>query len=200
MKLKRDNINFDYSIKQYRTRISIDIAEYNPMMAKAKAELVASIIDAIFPIIEAKQAEFEEIYGEEVIKNAHHVPIEKTEIPTNYGDKTMTAIFKQRGDAINHVPTSDVSAGDVVVQEDLIGIAKLDIKANTLGTLALIGVFAMPKATGSGEAIAAGAKVYWDAGNLLATTDDASGANKFLGKSILAASDDEATVQVRLSQ
>jgi len=81
MKLKRDNINFDYSIKQYRTRISIDIAEYNPMMAKAKAELVASIIDAIFPIIEAKQAEFEEIYGEEVIKNAHHVPIEKTEIP-----------------------------------------------------------------------------------------------------------------------
>ena len=112
----------------------------------------------------------------------------------------MTAIFKQRGDAINHVPTSDVSAGDVVVQEDLIGIAKLDIKANTLGALALTGVFAMPKATGSGEAIAAGAKVYWDAANLLATTDDASGANKFLGKSILAASDDEATVQVRLSQ
>lgn len=112
----------------------------------------------------------------------------------------MTAIFKQRGDAINYVPTSDVSAGDVVVQEDLIGIAKLDIKANTLGALALTGVFAIPKATGSGEAIAVGAKVYWDAGNLLATTDDASGTNKFLGKSILAASDDEATVQVRLSQ
>ena len=112
----------------------------------------------------------------------------------------MTAIFKQRGDVINHVPTSDVSAGDVVVQEDLIGIAPLDSKANTLGALALTGVFAMPKATGSGEAIAAGAKVYWDAGNLLATTDDASGVNKFLGKSILAASDDEATVQVRLSQ
>ena len=131
----------------------------------------------------------------------------------------MTAIFKQRGDAINHVPTSDVSAGDVVVQEDLIGIAKLDIKANTLGALALTGVFSIPKATGTGEAIAAGVKVYWDAVNLLATTDDAliirlssssvclktknlslSGVNKFLGKSILAASDDEATVQVRLSQ
>ena len=112
----------------------------------------------------------------------------------------MTAIFKQRGDAINHVPTSDVSAGDVVVQEDLIGIAKLDIKAKTLGVLVLTGVFAMPKATGSGEAIAAGVKVYWDETNLLATTDDASGVNKFLGKSILAASDDEATVQVRLLQ
>ena len=112
----------------------------------------------------------------------------------------MTAIFKQRGDAINHVPTSDVSAGDVVVQEDLIGIAKLDIKANTLGALALTGVFAVPKATGTGEAIATGAKVYWDAGNLLATTDDASGANKLLGKSILAASDDDQTVQARLSQ
>jgi len=113
---------------------------------------------------------------------------------------TTTAIFKQRGDAINHVPTSDVSAGDVVVQEDLIGIAKLDIKANTLGALALTGVFAMPKATGTGEAIAAGVKLYWDASNLLATADDASGANKFLGKSILAASDDDTTVQARLSQ
>jgi len=112
----------------------------------------------------------------------------------------VTAIFKQRGDAINYVPTSDVSAGDVVVQEDLIGIAKLDIKANTLGALALTGVFAIPKATGSGEAIAVGAKVYWDAANLLATTDDASGVNKFLGKPILAAGDDDQTVQVRLSQ
>ena len=41
----------------------------------------------------------------------------------------MTAIFKQRGDTINYVPTSYVSAGDVVVQEDLIGIAKLDINS-----------------------------------------------------------------------
>lgn len=112
----------------------------------------------------------------------------------------MTAIFKQRGDVITYVPTSDVSAGDVVVQEDLIGIAKIDIKANTLGTLELTGVFALPKATGSGEAIAAGAKVYWDTNNLLATTDDAAGTNKFLGKSIHAVSDKEKTVYVRLSQ
>ena len=114
----------------------------------------------------------------------------------------MTAIFKQRGDAINHVPTSDVSAGDVVVQEDLIGIAKLDIKANTLGALALTGVFAMPKATGTGEAIAAGVKLYWDGTN--ATTDHDDGgspsvAYPYLGKSIFAANDDEATVHVRLS-
>jgi predicted RecA/RadA family phage recombinase len=112
----------------------------------------------------------------------------------------MIATFKQRGDVINHVPTSDVSAGDVVVQEDLLGIAKLDIKANMLGALALTGVFAMPKATGTGEAIAAGVKLYWDAANLLATADDASGTNKFLGKAILAASDTDETVQVRLSQ
>lgn len=115
-------------------------------------------------------------------------------------DRVKGAIFKQRGDMVNYIPTSDVSAGDVIVQGDLIGIAKLDIKANNLGTLALTGVYAMPKATGSGEAIAVGAKVYWDAVNLLTTTDDASGVNKFLGKSILAASDGDQTVLVRLSQ
>jgi predicted RecA/RadA family phage recombinase len=110
----------------------------------------------------------------------------------------MTAIFKQRGECVNYVPTTDTTAGDVVVQGDLVGIAKLDIKANTLGAIALTGVFAIPKATGSGEEIPAGTKLYWDAGNGVVTDDDASGANKYLGKSILAAGDDESTVEVRL--
>jgi predicted RecA/RadA family phage recombinase len=63
-----------------------------------------------------------------------------------------------------------------------------------------VGVFDLPKATGVSTAITAGAKVYWDAGNSVATTDDDTGNNKLLGKTIAAATDDDVTVRVRLSQ
>jgi len=111
-----------------------------------------------------------------------------------------TAQFIHDGKSIDYTPGADVSAGDVVVQNDLIGIAKLDIASGALGALAVTGVFDLPKATGVGEAIAAGAKVYWDAGNTVATTDPAAGANKYLGKTVRAAGDDDATVRVRLEQ
>ena len=91
-----------------------------------------------------------------------------------------------------------MSAGDVVVQNDLVGVAKLDIAANTLGALAVKGVFDFPKATGAGSAIAAGKKVYWDATNEQAT-ETASG-NTYLGKTTQAAGDDDTTVRVRLEQ
>jgi predicted RecA/RadA family phage recombinase len=111
-----------------------------------------------------------------------------------------TAQFIHDGKSIDYTPGADVSAGDVVVQNDLVGIAKLDIASGTLGALAVTGVFDLPKATGVGEAIGAGAKVYWDAGNSVATTDPAAGANKYLGKTVRAAGDDDATVRVRLEQ
>ena len=111
-----------------------------------------------------------------------------------------TAQFIQDGNTIDYTPGADVSAGDVVVQGDLVGIAKLDIAADTLGALAATGVFDVPKTAGVGEAIAAGAKVYWDVGDTVAKTDDESGANKLLGKTVAAAGDDDTTVRVRLEQ
>jgi len=111
-----------------------------------------------------------------------------------------TAQFIHDGKSIDYTPGADVSAGDVVVQNDLIGIAKLDIASGALGALAVTGVFDLPKATGVGEAIGAGAKVYWDAGNTVATTDPAAGANKYLGKTVRDAGDDDATVRIRLEQ
>ena len=39
--------------------------------------------------------------------------------------------------------------------------------------------------------------VYWDAADKQAKTDDESGANKLLGKTIQSASDTDATVRVR---
>ncbi len=112
----------------------------------------------------------------------------------------MLARFIHDGNTIDHTAGADVSAGDVVVQGDLIGIAKLDIASGSLGALAVTGVFDLPKTAGVGEAIAAGAKVYWDVADGVAKTDDESGANKYLGKTVAAAGDDDETVRVRLEQ
>ena len=73
----------------------------------------------------------------------------------------MLARYVQKGDAIDYRPTEAVAAGDVVIIADLIGIARLDIEANTLGSLAVVGVFDVVKADG---AIPSGSTVYWDAG------------------------------------
>ncbi len=110
-----------------------------------------------------------------------------------------TANFIHDGKAIDHTPGADVSAGDVVVQGELVGVAKLDITANTLGSLAVTGVFDLPKASGDGG-IAVGAEVFWDIAETVAKTDDETGANKKLGKAVTAAADTDTTVRIRLSQ
>ena len=56
------------------------------------------------------------------------------------------------------------------------------------------------KATGVGTGIAVGTKVYWDVADQQAKADDESGANKYLGKTIAAAGDDDTKVRVRLGQ
>jgi predicted RecA/RadA family phage recombinase len=108
------------------------------------------------------------------------------------------ATFVHDGNSIDYTPSSAVAAGAVVVQGELVGVAKLDIAANALGALAVVGVFDFPKATGGGTAITAGANCYWDAANQRATTT-ATG-NKLIGKCVRAAADADATVRIRLSQ
>lgn len=110
------------------------------------------------------------------------------------------AIFVHEGKFVDYTPGADVSAGTVVVQEDLVGVVAVDTKANTLGSLAVAGVFDFPKATGESSGIAAGTKVYWDVADSEAKADDETGANKYIGKVVKAAGDDDATVRVRLEQ
>jgi len=98
------------------------------------------------------------------------------------------ATFVHDGNTIDYTPATDVAAGDVVVQGELIGVAKVPIPADKLGALAVTGVFDLPKA----------ANVYWDEANQQATTT-ATG-NKLIGKTVAAAGDDDTTVRVRLSQ
>lgn len=110
------------------------------------------------------------------------------------------ATFIHDGGAIDHTPTGALAAGDVVVQGDLVGIARTPIVANALGSLAVTGVFDLPKATAPGSAIGAGLKVYWDEAEQVAKTDAEAGANKLLGKTIRQADDGDTTVRVRLEQ
>ena len=106
--------------------------------------------------------------------------------------------FVQEGDSIDYTPDAAVASGDVVVQNDLVGVAKQPIAASALGALAVTGVFDFPKDTGSASAIAAGKTVYWDEDEEVAT-ETAEG-NTSLGKTIKAAAADDETVRVRLEQ
>jgi len=111
-----------------------------------------------------------------------------------------TASYVQQGASIDYTPSGAVSAGDVVVLRDLIGIAKLDIAASALGALAIEGVFDVAKdddAT-TGTIFALGQGVYWDATNEQATPEPAG--MKYMGIAVAAAAKTAATVRVSLQQ
>lgn len=110
------------------------------------------------------------------------------------------ARFVHEGKSIDYTPSSAVTAGDVVVQGDLVGVAKLDIAANALGALAVTGVFDFPKAAGTDKGIAVGTTVYWKADPGVAQADSESSTNKLIGKVVKTAADADTTVRVRLSQ
>lgn len=106
--------------------------------------------------------------------------------------------FIHDGNAIDHTPTADLTAGAVVVQGDLVGVTRTPIAANQLGSLAVAGVFDFAKATGVGTAITVGANCYWKADPGAVSTDSQDG--KLIGKCVKAAADADASVRIRLSQ
>jgi predicted RecA/RadA family phage recombinase len=106
------------------------------------------------------------------------------------------AVFIQEGAAIDYTPGADVAAGDVIVQGDLVGVARFDIKSGVLGALAVTGVFDFAKATN--VAYTVGTILFWDDTNNIVTAT-ATG-NKQVGKVVRAAATTDPTVRVRLSQ
>ncbi len=100
----------------------------------------------------------------------------------------MDSIFISEGDKINHTPSGDVDAGDVIVMTDLIGVADRAIK----------GIRSFPKAVLSTSALAQGKRVYWDAGAQEVTTT--AGSNKQLGYVAEAALAADTTVAVLISR
>jgi predicted RecA/RadA family phage recombinase len=110
------------------------------------------------------------------------------------------ATFVHDGRSIDYTPGADVAAGDVVVQSELVGVAVRPIAANELGALAVAGVFDVAKAGGAGVTFAIGNKVYWDDTNNYAVATDGAGANKLMGKAVVAAADADTSVRVRFDQ
>lgn len=106
------------------------------------------------------------------------------------------AVFVHDGETIDHTPVAALASGDVVVQGDLIGVAKQPIAANTPGTLAVTGVFDFTKL--AGLVLAVGAILYWDDAANVAT--NVAAGNKQIGKVVMAAAAADLTVRVRLSQ
>ena len=70
-------------------------------------------------------------------------------------------VYKACGDMIDYTPSGAVTAGDVIVQGTLVGVAKSDIAAGTKGALAVVGIFDVPKDASNLTAI--GTAIYWDA-------------------------------------
>lgn len=106
----------------------------------------------------------------------------------------MIARYVQKGNAIDYRPASAVAAGDVIVQGNLVGIARLDIPAETLGALSVVGVYEIAKATG---AVTVGAALYWDATAKNVTTTSTN--NTYIGKAVAAAEAADATAFVLLN-
>lgn len=85
----------------------------------------------------------------------------------------MTKVYQEKGDVVQYTNAgSAIAAGAVVGLKHCVGIALTDIAASTgVGSVALEGVFQVPKTTGT--AWANGEKLLWD---VSASKFDGSGA------------------------
>jgi predicted RecA/RadA family phage recombinase len=87
--------------------------------------------------------------------------------------------FIKPGDTIVHTPSSAIAAGDVVILDEKVTVAKVPIAADAQGDLSAEGLFEWPIATAT--AFAQGAKIYWDVADQEATEAADSGTNKLIG-------------------
>lgn len=104
------------------------------------------------------------------------------------------ADYFQDGDLIDYTPGSAVAAGDVVVIGSLVAVAPRPIAANTLGAVAVEGVWSIAKGA---ENIAAGTKVNYYATSGVVT---AASTGVACGYAVAAAATGASTVKVLLLQ
>lgn len=97
-----------------------------------------------------------------------------------------SARFFQEGKSIDYTPASAVAAGDIIVQNGIVGVAKLAIAASTLGALCTEGIIEIAK---KNEAFVAGLPVWLDANGNPKVGTTGSGAATQLGKDGMAAAD-----------
>lgn len=108
------------------------------------------------------------------------------------------ADYVQKGDLIDHTPSSAVAAGGVVVIGSLVGVAPRPIAANTPGAVAVEGVYDVPKQpTGTQGAMTAGQRLYWYATSGVAVTN-VTGVS--MGYAVAAAGEQTTSVKVKLDR
>lgn len=104
------------------------------------------------------------------------------------------ARFVSSAITLNYTPGADVSAGDVVLLNDLLTVATHDIPASKLGAVAFGGVWEIAKGS---DTIAMGDAVYWDSTASQITTT--ATANTFAGHAAAAAGSSDDKVAVLLN-
>ncbi len=106
--------------------------------------------------------------------------------------------FVQPGQNIDVTVAADTKGGDVVIIQDMIGIAFNDVLSGQKVAIATVGVYELPKKTGAGKAFLAGKTVYWHVADKKADVAAGAGLVK-LGVAVDAATDAGETVKVRLN-
>jgi len=106
-----------------------------------------------------------------------------------------TSLYRHTGDLIDYTPGSNLSAGDIVVESELVGQVPNDILANEKGSLRIEGVINIPKL--STDVVSIGDTIYWDAGNTRGTTTAST--HKIIGKAVEDAGNGVADVDVKLT-
>jgi len=107
----------------------------------------------------------------------------------------MAKNYIQEGDVLDHIAAANIASGDVVLMGKRIGVAVADIASGQSGSVAVEGVFALPKVVAN--APAQGALLYWDANASLLTTT-ATG-NTLAGYAAAAAVNGDATVNININ-
>ena len=106
--------------------------------------------------------------------------------------------YVQNGDYIEFTAGATITSGQLVQVGSLHGVAVTDVANGAKGTLAMEGVFTLPKLTAAaGDACTAGGPVYFSSGSV--SGSDSSGTRKLVGYSLAAAAQAVTTVQVRLA-
>ena len=105
------------------------------------------------------------------------------------------ATYRSEGNRIDYTPGSDVPAGEVVYLNGFFGIATQPIVTGDLGSLAIEGIFAVERSTGSSTA--RGVDIYFDDSASKATT--VSTDNDYLGKCVADAATADTTVDVKIN-
>jgi predicted RecA/RadA family phage recombinase len=72
----------------------------------------------------------------------------------------LSTNYVQDGDVVQHTAAANIAAGDVVVMSNMLGVALVDIANGATGSVAVKGVFTLPKVAGA--VIVKGDTLTWD--------------------------------------